>query len=243
MVAGQHFACAANTALHLVGHEEHVVLLADVVALLQVAFIGDVNASLALDGFQQETGDFVAFLLKHFLKSIGVVVGDADEAGSHGAVVGVALGVIAHGDDGDGTAMEVAFAAHDFHLVVRDTFFDDTPTAGELEARFVGFRARVHGQHLVVAEVFSHVFFPHAERVVIEGAAAEGEAFGLVGHGLQDFRVAVALVHGGIGRQEVEIFLAFHVPHFGALTFGEDDWQRVIVMGSVLGFEVHSFLR
>ena len=126
---------------------------------------------------------------------------------------------------------------------VRDAFLDDTPTAGELEARFVGFGARVHGQHLVVAEVFGHIFFPHAERVVIEGAAAEGEALGLVGQCLQDFRVAMALVDSGIGRQEVEILFSFDVPHLGALTFGEDDRQRVIIVGPVLGFEVHSLLR
>ena len=50
VVACQHLAGAGNAALHLVGHEEDVVLLADVIAFLQVAFVGDVHASLALDG-------------------------------------------------------------------------------------------------------------------------------------------------------------------------------------------------
>ena len=139
--------------------------------------------------------------------------------------------------------MEVAFAANDFHLVIRNTLLDDTPTAGKFQTCLIGFGARVHRQHLVIAKVFGHIFLPHAECVVIEGAAAEGEALSLVCHSLDDFRVAVALVDSGIGRQEVEILLAFHVPHLGALTFGEDDRQRVIIVGPVLGFEVHSLLR
>ena len=76
-----------------------------------------------------------AVLGQAFLQCVGVVVGNAQEAGSHGTVVGVGLGVVAHGDDGDGTAVEVAFAADNHHFVVGDALLDHTPTAGQLQGR------------------------------------------------------------------------------------------------------------
>ena len=243
VVASQHLTRTGDTALHLVGHEQHVVLLTNIVAFLQVAIVRDINTSFTLNGLQQETSDFLTLLGQHLLQSIGVIVRDADETGSHRAIVGIRLWVITHGDDGNRAAMEVAFAANDLYLIVRDTFLDNTPTAGQLQACLVSFGARVHGQHLVVAKVFGNIFFPYAESVVIESAAAEGEAFGLVGHGLDDLGVAMALVDSRISRQEVKVFFSFDIPNLGALTFGEDDRQRMVVMGTVLGFQVHSLLR
>ncbi len=196
-------------------------LVADVIAFLQIALVGDVHAGLALDRLDEETGNLVAVLLQHLLQRVGVVVGYADETGSHRAVVGIALRVVAHSDDGDGAAVEVAFAADNHNLVVLDAFLDDAPAAGQLQGCLVGLGTAVHRQHLLIAEIFGHVFFPLAKAVVIESAAREGQLVGLVAEGLDDFRVAMALVDSRIGRKEVEILFAFAVPHKSAFAFGQ----------------------
>ena len=242
VVAGQHLAGAGNAALHLVGHEQNVVFLADVVALLEVALIGDIDARLALDGLQQETSHLGAVLGQHLLQRVGIVVGDAQETGGHGAVVGVALGVVAHGDDGDGAAVEVALAADNHHLVVGDALLHHAPATGQLQSRLVGLGAGVHRQHLVVAEVLGYILLPLAETIIIERARREGQLVGLVAHGLDNLGVAMALVDSAVGRQEVEILLAFHIPHENAFAFGEHNGQRVIIVGAILGFHLHELL-
>ena len=62
---------------------------------------------------------------------------------------------------------------------------------------------------------------------------------GLVAHSLDNLRVAVALVDSAVGREKVEILLTLAVPHKSALTFGKDNGQRMIVMGTVAGFHFH----
>ena len=174
-----------------------------------------------------------------FLQRVGIVVGDAQEAGSHGTVVGIALGVVAHSDDGDGAAVEVTLAADNLHLIVGDAFFHHAPAAGQLQASLVGFGTSVHRQYLVVAEILSDVFLPLTQAVVVESAAAEGQLMSLVAHRLDDLRVAVTLVDSAVGREKVEILLTLAVPHKSALTFGKDNGQRMIVMGTVAGFHLH----
>lgn len=46
------------------------------------------------------------------------------------------------------------------------------------------------------------------ERRGVEGARAESELLGLLGEGLDDVRVAVALVDGAVGAQAVEVLVA-----------------------------------
>ena len=145
MLVAEHLACAGDTRLHLIGNEQHVVLLAEVVALLQIAIIRNKHTSLALDGFCNETADFVAILLESLFKSLGIVVGNADESGSQRTVVGVRTGVVAHGDDGHGASVEVAFAADNLDLVVGNTLLHGTPAAGKLQGCFHTLSTCVHG--------------------------------------------------------------------------------------------------
>ena len=53
----------------------------------------------------------------------------------------------------------------------------------------------------------------------------------------QDGWVAVALVEGGVGGEEVEIFFAVDVPDPAARGTLDDDVEGVIVVGAVLVFE------
>ena len=87
VVASEHLTCTGDTALHLVGHEQHVVFLADVVAFLQITFIRNVNASLTLDRLQQETCDLLAVLCENLLQCVRIVVRDTDETRCQRTVV------------------------------------------------------------------------------------------------------------------------------------------------------------
>jgi hypothetical protein len=53
--------------------------------------------------------------------------------------------------------------------------------------------------------------------------------------------MAVALIHGRIGGEKVEIFLAFYVVDPGSGGTFDDDVQRVIVVRAVTFFEVDQF--
>ena len=47
----------------------------------------------------------------------------------------------------------------------------------------------------------------------------------------------MALVYRGICREEVIIFFAFHIPNLHAFTTCEDNFQGVVVVGTVLVFQ------
>ena len=51
--------------------------------------------------------------------------------------------------------------------------------------------------------------------------------------------MAVALVDGGVGAEEVEVVLAFGVPDGGAGRSGEDDGEGMVVVGCEGGFGGH----
>ena len=55
--------------------------------------------------------------------------------------------------------------------------------------------------------------------------------------------MAVALVHGGVGGEKVEVAAAFDVVDPGALGALDDDVQGVIVVGSVAIFEGDQVVR
>lgn len=46
--------------------------------------------------------------------------------------------------------------------------------------------------------------------------------------------MAVALVDGAVGRQEVKVLAAFRIPDIDALSLGEDDGERVVVVSRIL---------
>jgi hypothetical protein len=99
-----------------------------------------------------------------------------------------------------------------------------SPLAGNLDGGLDGFGARVHGQDHVIAEEGRDLLGPDGEDVVVEGARAQRQPAGLLGQGLDQLRVAVALVDGAVGREEVEVVLALRIPHVHALGTGEDHW-------------------
>ena len=242
MVAGEHLAGTGDTRLHLVGDEEHVVRVAEVVAFLDIAIVRHIDAGLALDGFHDHGADLVAFLVEDFLQRFRVVVRDFDEARGERTVVVVAVRIVRHGDDGDGAAVEIAVTHNDQGLVLRNAFDHVTPAAGQFQGGLHRFGAGVHRQQLVVAEELGGEFLVRAEAVVIEGAGGQAQILGLVGEGLDDLRVAVTLVHGRISREKIEIAFAVDIPYEGTFAFGEDNGQWMIVMRTVAIFLIDVLL-
>ena len=214
--------------------------LTEVVAFLQIALIGDKHASLTLDGFHEETANHRVF--QSFRQSVHIVVGDSDESGRERTETCVGIRIVGKGDDGDGTTVEVAFAHNDLGLVFRKTFLVITPTTAEFQSRFVSLGAGVHGENLVVAESLGDIFLERSQAVIVECAGGQGDLLSLIDHGSDDLRVAVTLVHSGISGKEVEIFLAFHVPHEGTFTASDDHAQGMIIVRAIAGFHVHCLL-
>ena len=222
--------------------KQHVVLVAQVEALLQVAIVGHEDASLSLDGLGNKGAHLVAIFVEGTAQGLHVVIRNTDEARRQRTILGVGAGVVAHGDDGHGAAMEVAVAADDFDLIVADAFLHGTPTASQLQGSLNAFGTRVHGQDAVVAEEVVHELLILAEGIVVESARGEAEHVGLVFQGFYDAGVAVALVHGRIGGEEVEIFLSFHIPHVDAFTLVQHYGQGVVVVGTIALFQIHKTL-
>ena len=135
--------------------------------------------------------------------------------------------------------MEVILADDDDGSVFGDFLFLIAPFASELNRSFPRLDATVSGQHALVAEVLSHVLTEGTERVVVESARSESQTFGLLDHRVHDFRMAVALVHGGIGGQKIHVPFAFGIPKVNAFPSGQDGWNRMVIVGAETLLQIH----
>lgn len=240
-----------NPRLDLVADHQHVVLVAELADAAEVGVVWDYDARFALDRLDYESREFLPVRGECFLCRFDVVVGEhflragthGPDVGEVGAVVLAAFGVGAHGDGGEGAAVEVLLHAEDEGFILWDLLDFVPPLPCDLDACLDRFGARVHREHHVEAHHGGHLLGELWEDIVVEGAAAEGDARGLLDQGLDQFRVAVALVDGGVGGEEVEVLFAFGVPDGAAGGFGEDDGERVVVVCGVGCFGRHGLLR
>ncbi len=111
----------------------------------------------------------------------------------------VALGVGGEGDDGGGAAVEVFGEDDDLGLVGGHFLDQVAPFAHGLDGGLHRLRAGVHGQDHLLAGQFGQFFGEQGPAVVEERPRGEGQDVGLVLQRLDDRRVAVALVDGGVG--------------------------------------------
>ena len=242
MLAAQHLTRTSDTCLHLVGDEQHLVLLTQVVALLQITLVRNEHTCLALNRLSDECAHFLAMLLQRLLERLRIVVRNADETRSQWSVVSVRTGVVAHGNHRYSTSVEVTATAYNLDLVVRNSFLHSTPAASQLQSGLNTFGTGIHWQHAIVAKEVVHELFILAECIAVECARCQTQHVSLVLQRLHDFRMAVTLVNSRIRREEVEVFLAFYVPYIDTLTFVEHHWQRMIVVSTVALFHVHQLL-
>ena len=126
---------APDAADHLVDVQEDVVFLADLADALPIAFGGRDDAAACGDGFKAEPAhgvgafaqdDFLdlvrgpfAVVLGFDLGAVFQAMGHFDEAGRIGAVLGVAFGLAARGEAGDGGAVIITLAEEDLVLFAR----------------------------------------------------------------------------------------------------------------------------
>ena len=101
---------------------------------------------------------------------------------------------------------------------------------------------RIHGQHLVVAEQVGDVLLVFPEHVVVEGPRGQGQRRRLFFQRVDEPRMAVALVDGGVGRQHVVVAFALDVPDVDAFAATKGHRQRAVVMGAVFRFAVEDRL-
>ena len=170
-------------------------------------------------------------------QGFGVPEGDDRETGREGPVVVAVQGLGGEADEGDRPAVEVVRAGDDLGLVRGDALDLIAPFPGGLDGGFDGLGPGVHRQDHLVTGPVAELFCQQGPLVVPEGPGRQGQALRLGLEGLDDPGVAVPLVRGRVGGQEIEVFLAFDVPHPDPLGLADDHVQGVIVVGSVEVFE------
>lgn len=246
----EHLSCAGDAGLDFVADHENVVLRAELADFLEVVFIWDDDTSFTLDGLDKERSDLFAVGFEGGFKRRDVVEWDwllcggahGTNAGQVRTVVVSAFWVCGHGNGGEGAAVEVFLHAEDKCFVLRDLLRLVAPFPRDLDCGLHGLCAGVHGEHHIEAHHRSDLLGEAREDIVVEGATAESEAAGLLGKGLDELGVAVALVHGRVCREKIEVMFAFWVPDTAPGCSGENNGKGVVVVCGVGCFARHGGL-
>ena len=131
--------------------------------------------------------------------------------------------------------MEVVLGAEDQSLALLDALDLVRPLPGNLDGRLDCLGASVHRQHHIIPKHLLHLLGPLGKDIVVERARAEGQSARLLGERLDELRVAMPLVDGAVGGEEVEVVTVLRIPDADTLGAGEDDGQGVVVVGGELG--------
>lgn len=89
-----------------------------------------------------------------------------------------------------------------------------SPFSRDLDSCFHGFCTSVHWEEHVIAKHFGHEFGESREDIVVESSAAQSQSLGLLCQSFHEFRVAVALIHSAVGREEVKVMFSFLIMSF-----------------------------
>ncbi|OQA29942.1 MAG: hypothetical protein BWY56_02608 [Acidobacteria bacterium ADurb.Bin340] len=230
VLEGEELAGAAQARLDFIQHQQAAVAVRQFPQALEEAVGRDQHPGFALDGFHEDGGGVGG---EGRLHSLQVAVGHDAEARGEGPEAALAVGIRAEPHDGGGAAVEVALGHDDLGLGIGNALHVVGPLADGLEGRLHGLRAAVHEEGLVEAREPRELLQQGRELVVAEGTAGEGQALALGDHGLGDAGVIVALVHGGVGRQEIHVAPALHILQPHAFAAGGHHVQGMIIAGSV----------
>jgi len=105
--------------------------------------------------------------------------------------------------------MEIVLHAKDICLILRYSLDLVSPLASDFDGRFYGFGPSVHGQHHIISEHFGGLLRKLGENVIVKSSATQRQYLGLLRQSLYEFRVTVALIHGAVCGQEVEVMISF----------------------------------
>ena len=170
MLAAEHATGSGNTRLHLVGNEQHVVLVAEVEALFKIAVVGHEHTCLALNGFSNKGTNLIAIFVEGFAQGVYIIIRNAYETWRERAILSIRARVVAHSDDRDGAPVEVTIAANNLDFIVVDAFLHSTPAAGKFQSGLNTFGTGVHRKDAIIAEEVVHELLVLAKGIVIEGS-------------------------------------------------------------------------
>ena len=230
---------AADAADHLVDMQQHVILAANLLHPLPVAFRRGDHAAAGGDRLEAERAHRVGTLAQdHLLDRIGgaqPVIGDhaplaavfqamrhGHEARREGSVLRVALVLAAAGERGDGGAVVIALAEEDLVLLAAETLVGDL--ADHLEGLLVRLRSGIgvvdagHPRHLVDQPLGEARAGDRARRT---GEIVEPDQ--LLAHRVGDAFAAIAHIHRpDPAGNRVEQLLAALVPDPHPLALDDD---------------------
>jgi len=98
-------------------------------------------------------------------------------------------------------------------LAIRNALLLVAPFPRDLDRSLNRFRACVHRQHHFKPEHLRNSLCKAREDIVVERSRAQRESRGLIHQRLNQLRMAMSLVDGTVGGQEVEIVLALGIPY------------------------------
>lgn len=149
------------------------------------------------------TPPFTYVTLKLGFQSRHIIVRNRQESRHEGSKTGLGRGIIGGRHGRQGASPKVVFRKNDARLAVRNSLDVVAPSPGEFNGRFSAFNARIHGQDSVVSKVLGDKGGIFAEGIIVKGPAGEGEFLGLIDQGLDDFGMAMTLIHGRVRRKEL----------------------------------------
>ena len=124
------------------------------------------------------------------------------------------------------SAVEVLLCGEDPGLVLRNALDLVSPFACNLYSSLYSLSTSVHGQDHLETQHRGDLLSEAGEDIVVECARAERQSRGLGNESLDEFGVAVTLVHGAVCGEEIEVvvscvLLASRLVHLGRWSFAQ----------------------
>lgn len=180
-------------------------LLTELLYIRHVSIVGNNHTGLALDGLDHEGSDVGPILLKLGLQTGQVVILDTREARHIGTKSSVGRRVIGTGNSRQSAAPEVVAGKDNAGLVLWDALDIIAPPTGKLDGGFAALHSSIHWEDAVVAKVGGNKLGILTKSIIVEGTGRERELLGLLDQCADDFGMAMPLIDGAVGRQEIKV--------------------------------------
>ena len=122
--------------------------------------------------------------------------------------------------------MEVLGNTKDPGLLLGNTLDFVSPLASDLDGSLNSLSASAHGQNHVVAKDAADLLGPLWEDIVVESSGAKCQSTSLLGQGLDELGVAVALIDSAVSGEEVIVVVALRIPDIDTLGACKDYRKR-----------------
>src|SRR5690606_22836923 len=113
------------------------------------------------------------------------------------------------------STMEVSFGDNNFSFVFRNALYNICPFSGDFDSGFNSFGTTVHRQDHLVSSQISQFFVKKTQFIIAESTGSQTNFVGLVDACLDNARVTVTLVDGGVCAQAVEVAFTIDIGYPG----------------------------